>query len=429
MPNMLIVSRHFPPLASVGGSIRLVKFLKYNSEKGWRFTVLTQDLEKTVVPEEKLSASLLPEIPPSTQIVRVPAPFRGSIKESNFRLFNWVKEKSKKNIIRLLGDSSVAWGIRVFFVGLLNFKKWEIDLIYSITPPFTDALTGALLSVFRRRPSVLDLKDDWVGSPSFKKKHSLRQKMEIPLERMIIASTTAVVTVTPQSQQLYAKRYNWAKIFHVPNGCDLDEFTKLNGREKRIESQKFTILCAAWGFQKDYRDLTPFLTSLKIFLNHHPEARNKIDVILLGKSLSEEYRNLIIKLELQEIIDERETVNREDLVDQMWKADLFFLIQPVNNTTAISGTLYEYWAVGKAPILLISDKGASSSLVETNNIGKHFHFSQTEQCAEYIETLYDKYQLGNPIWICREGIEQYDRRFLASQMEIIWQDALSKDQV
>jgi hypothetical protein len=431
LPKILVVSRHFPPLGSTGGSIRLVKFLKYTSLKGWWYVVLTQDLEKTVVPEEKLSTSLLDDIPPETQIERVPAPFRGESVQSKSYLVNkiWIIFRNIAN--KILGNSSLGWGLNVFFRGALNSKKWGIDLIYSVSPPFTDAFIGALLAVISQKPYVLDLKDDWVGSPDFLKKPIIRQKIENVLEKLIVVSTSAVVTVTPESNQLYSERYEYpgkpSKVFCIPNGCDLEEYKELFGRERHIDTEKFTILSAAWGFRKDYRDLSSFLSSLDLFLKRHPEARKKVEVTLLGNSLSAEYKNRIAELGLQEVIKELRVVDRRELVKYLWAADLFLLIQPANNTTAISGTLYEYWATGKAPVLLISEKSASSSLVERYHLGKHFHFSQIEQCANYIESVYQKYQNGNPEWISREGIEEFDRQNLAAQMANVWQKILPKD--
>jgi glycosyltransferase involved in cell wall biosynthesis len=427
LPKVLVISRHFPPLGSAGGSIRLVKFLKYTSLNGWKFVILTQDLEKTVVSEEKLSNSLLDDVPIDAQIERVPAPFRGELESNSGLLF----AKLKKNIFRaIFKDSSIAWGMRVFLRGAFNLNKWKIDLIYSVSPPFTDALIGSLLAIIGRKPYILDLKDDWVGSPDFLKKNALRRKAESLLERLIIMSTSAIITVTPQSHLLYSKRYEKpggdGKIYCVPNGCDLEEYKQLANKQRKIETEKFTILSAVWGFRKDYRDLTPFLSSLAVFLKRHPEAKKNVAVILLGNSLSQEYKDAIAKLGLQKIIKEMDAVNRQELVKLMWMADMFLLVQPVGNTTAISGTLYEHWAVGKAPVLLISEKGASSSLIENSNIGRHFHFSEVEKCAAYMEVLYLKYQSRNPEWISRKGIEKFDRQKLAEQMENVWQKALEK---
>jgi glycosyltransferase involved in cell wall biosynthesis len=427
LPKALVISRHFPPLGSAGGSIRLVKFLKYTSLNGWKFVVLTQDLEKTVVSEERLSTSLLDDIPMDTQVERVPAPFRKNSKGNLGSFFSKTVSQIGRAILR---DSSIAWGVKVFLRGAFNLKEWKIDLIYSVSPPFTDAFIGALLAVISRKPYVLDLKDDWVGSPDFLRKSLSRQTVEKLLEKMIVASSAAVLTVTQQSHLLYSKRYikpgKNNKIFLIPNGCDLEEYNQLAGLQRKITTQKFTVLSAIWGFRKDYRDLTPFLSSLAVFFERHPEAKKNFSVILLGNSMSQEYHNTIEKLGLKNIIQEMDAVNRKDLIDLMWVADLFLLIQPAGNTTAISGTLYEYWAVGKAPILLISERGASSSLIESFNIGRHFHFSEIEKCTNYIENLYRKYQAGTPEWISREGLENFDRRKLAEQVEKVWSETLIK---
>jgi glycosyltransferase involved in cell wall biosynthesis len=228
---------------------------------------------------------------------------------------------------------------------------------------------------------------------------------------------------------LYKERYsrfNKPEKFHlIPNGCDLDEYEKLKTRERKIISDRFLILSAAWGFRKDYRDIAPFFLALDVFLNRHPDAKENIEVVLLGDSLSTDYQELLSNLKLNDMIRCIPSAHREALVDWLWKADLFVLIQPINNTTAISGTLYEYWATGKAPVLLISEAGASSTLIEEYQLGQHFHFEQVEQIANYMETIFDAYQRGRPIWIEREGVQKFDRKLLAKRMNEVWQEAIN----
>ena len=422
MAKALIISRYFPPLSSAGASIRLVKFLKYLSNWDWKFVVFTQDLQQTVVREQVLSSFLLAELPEDIVVERVAAPFASNQPTSS--------ENGSGCIFRkILGDSSLAWGIVVFWNGLRELHKSKFDLVFGTTPPFTNALVMMLLGWVGRKPFVLDLKDDWVGSPTFKQKGIFRQKSEMFLESLIVRSASAVITVTAQSYRLYMERYahlGHARKFHlIPNGCDLDEYDDLGHRERRIASRRFLILSAAWGFRKDYRDIRPFLLGLDAFLRRRTDTRDKVDVVLLGDSLSAEYDELLIDLNLDKVIQRAGAVKRNILIEWLWKADLFLLVQPVHNTTAISGTLYEYWATGKAPVLLISEVGASSALVEENQIGKHFHFDQVAEIAEYIEKIFDAYESGQPIWIEREGIQKFDRKALARHMEVIWQKALS----
>jgi hypothetical protein len=82
--------------------------------------------------------------------------------------------------------------------------------------------------------------------------------------------------------------------------------------------------------------------------------------------------------------------------------------------------LYEYWATGRAPILLISEVGASSELVESHHLGRSFRFEQVDEIASYIESVYEQFERGDSQWIEREGVDKYDRKILANRMEKIW---------
>jgi len=387
--------------------------------------VFTQDIQRTVVSEQVLSNFLLAELPPDIIIRRIAVPFASHQSTPEEIGLEGIL---RRNFRRIFGDSSLAWGLLAFWNGLIELRKSNFDLVFGVTPPFTNALVMMLLGWMGRKPFVLDLKDDWVDSPTFLLKSVLRQKLEIVLEHLIVRSASAVVTVTPQSYRLYMGRYAYLEQpqkFHlIPNGCDLDEYDDLEHRERRIGSSRFLIMSAAWGFRKDYRDIRPFLLALDVFFKRYPDAKDKVDVVLLGDSLSADYDELLLDLNLDKVIQRVGPVKRNKLIDWLWKADLFLLVQPVNNTTAISGTLYEYWATGKAPVLLISEEGASSALVEENRIGKHFLFHQVAEIAEYIEKIFNAYESGQPIWIEREGIQNFDRKALARQMEDIWQKAL-----
>jgi glycosyltransferase involved in cell wall biosynthesis len=440
MPTALVISRDFPPLSSAGASIRLVKFMKYIASRGWRFIVLTQNHDQTMLQKEHLSAFLENEIPPETTIIRIPASFGATSVDSKIENngFKGANRSSKisdfpykglgRLLTRLLPRVSLWWGIPVLYFSMQNMKVWDVDLIYAVAPTFTNAFIGTLLSWFTGKPFIFDLKDDWVGSPDFQRKPAWRRVVEKELETIIIKTAAQVVLVTERSYNLYKKRYSAIcdqKKFHfIPNGCDISEYLPLRSRQEVPRSDKFLILSAAWGYQKNYRDITPFFLGLDRFCQNNPLARQSVEVVLLGNSLSREYDELMTKLALRPIVKELRSVAREELVEWLWQADLFFLIQPVDNTTAISGTLYEYWAVGKAPILLIAETGASSNLVIEHHLGQIFHFDDIQGIANFIEGVYLHHQNKNPMTIDSNGIESFDRKTLALQMADIWQKSI-----
>lgn len=427
MTKVLIVSSAFPPMGTTGGTIRLVKLIKFLSRKGWKFIVFTQDPSRPIMPEQNLSEFLLEELPPDLVVVRVPAPFSTdrtglAIQPGRFRaLLNTV-------FSRIFGNSALPWGLVVLWKAIRAVLEAHVDIVFGTAPPFTNVLIASLIGWFTGKPFVLDLRDDWVGVPVFRGKKFWRQKIESVLEAFIVRRASAVVTVTPQSHLLYQERYAYLKTagkFHlIPNGCDLDEFTRLKTRERRIASEKFLILSAAWWYRKGHRDLRPFLRGLEEFLRRRGDARGRVDVVMLGNSVSEEHKQALVDLHLDGFVRRLGAVGRVELIEWLWKADLFLLVQPAGNTTAVSGTLYEYWATGKAPILLISEEGASSALVVDNRIGGHFHFDQVDQIADFIERHFDAYIKGSPAWISREGVDHFDRKALADKMAGVWRSLI-----
>ncbi len=421
MSQILVISRDFPPLGSPGASIRLVKFIKYITPLGWQFVVITQDPAHPIPGQQPLCGFLLSEVPQDTRVERIPAPFSPSQDHDNI---------FQHAISKLAGNSSLPWGWRAFKKSFQITKAHQIDLIYSVTPPFSNALIGLLLKWLIRKPFVLDLKDDWVGSALFQRKSAFRQKIDILSEHIIIAGTDAVTTVTDEIFDTYYQRYRWlqnpGRLHLIPNGSDLEEFYPLWQRPRTPQTGRFVILAASYDFRKIYRDLTPFLLGLNIFLERNSAAREKIDLIFLASTgISKEYNTVIRDLGLQTIIHEVEPVDRKTLVEWLWIADLFLLILPRRNLGP-SGTFYEYWATGKAPILLVSDNNAASKLLEKYNLGKHCHFSEIDQIASYIEAMYTAHQNGTPQWISCDGIEAYDRKKLAQNMADVFSYVISR---
>jgi glycosyltransferase involved in cell wall biosynthesis len=390
----------------------VVKLIKYISRCNWKFIVLTQHPEHTVVLEKKLSTHMLEEIPPGTVIVQVPAPI----------------SLISKIFSHIMPESSLWWGWRVFWQGIKQCRTQSVDLIYITTPPFTPALIGVLLSKFTRKPLILDMKDDWVGSPIYQQKRAWRKLLDRLCESWLIRAAAQVILVTEHSYSMYRERYtnlcNPGKFHLVPNGSDLEEYLAYKPIKDSKQDGMFMILSAAWGYRKEYRDLTPFLLALNQFLRQYPQARQHLRIVLLGSGLSIEYSNLIQYINAQSIIEDIDSVDRTQLIAYLAQADLLFLVQPVNNTTAISGTLYEYWAMGKAPILLIAEEGASSKLVNENHLGKSFHFSDINGITSYLVEVFLAHQNQKPITINTNGIEKFDRRTLALQMAEIWHSCL-----
>ena len=84
--------------------------------------------------------------------------------------------------------------------------------------------------------------------------------------------------------------------------------------------------------------------------------------------------------------------------------------------TLIPGKIYEYWAVGGPPILLLSVPGAASRLIERHGLGLTTSQHDANAIAEHILKVYERREAGDPMRVSLDGIEQYDRRALAVKL-------------
>jgi hypothetical protein len=414
---VLAISRYFPPLGSAGSSIRLVKFIKYATKLGWSFTVITQDQFRPVVPEGMLSEFLLKEIPSETSIIRIANPLFGQ---------TFLKKIGR----RIVGQSSLPWGLSAIWNSWIKLNPSKPDVIFVNSPPFTNAAIGYELALLLKVPLVLDMKDDWIDSSRYQEKGNLRRAIERWIERNVVNKANKVTIVTEQSYKSFVHRYsslNQAnKFVFVPNGEDIEEFSTIINRKQKKVSERFRLQTSAAGFRPDYRDLTPLLKSLEQFLSQYPDANNHLEIEFIGEDIDIRYKVWLERLLPTNQIFYTKLLDRQRLVERLWMADLFFLVQPINNRTAISSTLYEYWATGKAPVLLFSEIGASSDLIIKNQLGEHCTFDQIDKASNYIEEVYRAYNSSQPIWIERSGVEKYDRKELTNQMISVWSEAMTR---
>jgi len=364
-------------------------------------------------------AFLLAEVPAGTVLHRVANPISGP-------------GRLQRLARRLAGSSGLLWSLRVVWQGWTRYRRDRPALIFATSPPFTNVAAGLVLAALLGVPIVLDMRDDWVGSPIFWRKGRLRRAVERWVEVLSMRRAAAVVTVTPASQADTVKRYaHWGradKFTCIPNGLDLDEFRWRAGRPRQLAGRRLRLTTAAQGYRPNYRDLTPLLHTLARLFEWHPAAREQIEVEFLGADPHPTYQAELARLLPAEAVHYRGLRDRPALVEGLWQADLFWLVQPRDNVTAVAGTLYEYWATGKAPVLLWAEPGAASQLVRDHQLGAAFHFAEIDGAARYLEQVLTAFQRQQPIWIERAGIEAYDRRQTARQMLAVWQRVLDQRQ-
>ena len=100
----------------------------------------------------------------------------------------------------------------------------------------------------------------------------------------------------------------------------------------------------------------------------------------------------------------------------MHGSDILVVINYDGYATLIPGKLYECWAVGGPPILLLSCPGAAASLVERHALGIAVATSDVKAIEDAIMTIYRRSTTATPMRVSTAGLGPYDRRALSGQL-------------
>jgi len=433
MRKVLMIAHSFPPFRSVGGSIRVVKFIKYLPAMGWRPVVLTIDDRREYDTQRKQgSEALLQDIPPQVRIYRTAAaePSVELLERGReARRKNWLaaivvnflsSTRRRANRYLLLPDEHITWLPFALRLGQQVVRKEGIEVIFATCPPHSVALIGAVLKRLTGKPLLLDFRDDWIDTPWHRSKPWLNRWIERRLEKWAVKTADRVILVTEWSKNAFVARYPRepkGKFIFIPNGCDLDDYAILKQTADRPRDSHFTIVHAGLLSEAEDWKRSPeaFLQALCRIRQQHPDLAAKLTVAFTGH-LPETYRCMVANMGLSSVVKEVGHLPCDEFIRFMKVADLLLAINYEGFSTLIPGKIYEYWAVGGPPILLLSCRGAAQSLVEQHELGITVPPYDVEAIQQAVLTVYRRREMGSPLQVNTAGIEEYDRKELAKKL-------------
>jgi len=433
MKKVLMIARVFPPFSPVGHSIRVVKFIKYLPALGWLPVALTIDDQKEYETMRKVgSETLLSEIAPQVKIFRTTAgepSLKFLKKEIEFAQRNWLN----RVIVKVL-SAARRWAFRNIFLpdryvtwlpfalrrGTKIVRSEGIDVIFATCPPHSATLVGAFLKLLTGKPLVLDFRDDWIGTPWYHSMPAIIRIIQRSLESWVVKTADKVVLVTEWSKNAFLERYpkqSSDKFVFISNGCDLSEFAAQDLMTPAPPNSRFTILHA--GSLNDSKNWTRSPATLFQAVHHnlqqHPELAEKLSLVFAG-DFPEGHRRLAEEMGLSSVIKELGHLPHDEVLRLTRSADLLLAINYEDFSTLIPGKIYEYWAVGGPPILLLSCAGAAASLVERHGLGFTVDPSDVAGIQHALLTVYRQSKTAAPLRVSAAGIEAYDRQALTRKL-------------
>jgi glycosyltransferase involved in cell wall biosynthesis len=431
--KVLMLAYVFPPFFSVGGSIRVVKFIKYLPALGWLPVVLTIDDSREYDTQRRQgSEALQQEI---SQRVKI---YRTGSGEPSVELLEKGREARRQNrlmavivnllsaarrwasVYLLLPDENITWLPFALQLGCQVVRKEGIDAIFATCPPHSVALISALLKRLTRKPLVLDFRDDWIDTPWHRSKPWLVRRMERWLERWAVKTASRVILVTEWSRTAFVARYPREpedKFVFIPNGCDLEDFAFLKEAPKRPRDSHFTIVHAGLLVETEHWNRSPqaFFQALCNLRRQYPEMATNLTAAFTGR-LPNAYRRMAEDMGLSDVVKEMGHLPRDEFIRLMHEAHLLLTINYDGFATLVPGKIYEYWAVGGPPILLLSCRGAAQDLVEQHELGITAPPYDVAAIQRAVLDVYRRNEMGDPMRVNTAGVEEHDRRHLTEEL-------------
>jgi glycosyltransferase involved in cell wall biosynthesis len=310
MKRVLIVTYYFPPSGGPGVQ-RVLKFVKYLPEFGYQPAVLTV-LDGDFPARDE---SLLAEIPPGVPVHRTPIlePYavyraltgkrKGEAVDVNTNYRPGTKVSWRERLAQgvrgtlFIPDARVGWLVHGIPKGVDVVRKWNADLIFSSSPPYTCALLGRAISRRTGRPWVFELRDPWTGFLSAPVRHGLPRRLDRHLEKSCAAEASRLVMAwSGIGRDLLEKHpdLDRSRFRLVENGFDPDDLA--------VEPRKFDRFTMVYtGSMYGVRNPDTLLQAVARLLATGRVRPDEMRIVFVGR-FGNEVRAMFQRPEVREVV-------------------------------------------------------------------------------------------------------------------------------
>jgi len=375
----LIITYYFPPLGG-GGVQRITKLIKYASQQGWRFTVVTADEQTDIIPQDP---SLESEIPSSVRVIRVPFGAIPQIPKKKALFSNPAYWKRWLSAMFYLPDSRKKWivGALPVIKGLL--KSQPYDLILISIPPYSLSFLEERLCKEFEIPVILDMRDPWTLNPYKIYPTLLHRVFDRRLEKKIVKRIRYGISAYQSPLEYYREKIENFDINRwtvIPNGYDEDDFASLSAANK--ETNVFKIGFSGTVYSH-INHPTPLFKAFARLKKTNPEEARKLRFVYVGKS-SIDLKKLSKKFGLENQVEcKGYQPHRHNLEILNSMDSLCFILDdrcPRSKHT-VGGKVYEYLRFKKPVLALVPENGEAAQLIRYTESGVVISPQKTEAIA------------------------------------------------
>jgi glycosyltransferase involved in cell wall biosynthesis len=434
----LIVAYSFPPSGGAGVG-RPVKLVKYLGLHGVRPAVLTASNPSSPLRDE----SLLADVPPGTEVVRVPTLEPGyAVKQTSWSLSagSTARRPLRRRAMKLaldLGrqalvpDPQILWLPAAQAALARRLVRGADDVVLVSGPPFSQVLLAPLARLRRGTAVILDYRDEWSTVRAvYEMNARLPARVGAVLERWVVGRAHAITTATEAFRENLLSRFPFldpARVIAIPNGYDPQDFpAELAGPP--ADADKLTITYAGTIFR--LTSARGFLGALRRLWSAEPELARRLRVRFVGRIVETELDAFAgteaLGVERTGYLPHREMasvlaashlalciLDEAPHVERIYPAKIFEL-----------GHLAERTGLR---LVTLSPPGALATLVAAHGLGVVLPPRDEAAIAAYLAHQLRAFVAGQrPDGPRPTDLARFDRRALAGDFARVMRDALSR---
>ena len=341
--KLLLISWYFPPVNTIG-AVRIGKLARFLFEHGHELGVVagkdwghpeTLPLElplKRVAYVKPFDMNFLPNLlkrvsrPPLSpgEPAQRSAPTSPTEPGASDRFTN-----RRPSVLSRLGaifsdlthipDSRIGWLPKASCAAGRLCQDWQPDLIYASGPPFTAFLVAKRLSRKLGVPWVAELRDRWADDPYYIST-PWRSAVDQWLERRVLGSAHALVTVTESWAEFYRAKY-CKPVATIYNGYDPLDFDVLpSGRT--APDRPYLLIGYAGSIYPGRRDPSPLFEALRLL----GDAGNRVRVVFCGTDPAH-VAPLAKRAGVEHLVEVRPAVPYKQSLEFQRQSDVLLLMQ------------------------------------------------------------------------------------------------------
>ncbi len=407
--KILYISQYFPPEMGTP-SARVYEFARHWTEMGHEVKVLTAfpNHPTGIIPEEYRGEIFRREFVDGIEVVRTWT-YAAANKGFTKRIFNYLS----------FPISAILLGIPM--IG-------ECDVVIATSPQFFVAAAGYVVSRFKRKKFIFEVRDLWPDSIEAVGAISNRLVLQTlrSIEQFLYHRAGKIIAVANSTRSILSGRgIPKSKIYVVPNGADINLFRpgpKQNHLREKYGMTDNDFVISYIGTHGMAHGLETVLDAAAHFQDNGcmkflfvGEGAKKEKLIALARSYA---------LKNVTFIDQQ----HKDLIPYFYQASdvcLVPLIDQLLFSSVIPSKMFEIMSCGRPMVLGV--RGEASALLKRANAGIVIEPENSAQLVDAILQFYNNEDLANSLG--NNGRSFIEKYFSRKRMAVDYIDVLSSSQL